>query len=272
MRLDAVLDHGPVCPDSVTWARPRIMVASDGNTYVVKMRNGGNASKSFFNEFVATNMALMVGLPAAEPAIVNLGAKFIEDTEDLRDAHVKPGPYFATKYYDGAYTASGGAELAIRPNSIVNLGDVPAFVIFDIFVHNKDRHGGNTLLVPLSGKSYIYRYLLIDHGHCFGGPTWNSDSVSDLPYEVAGVPWYTNNIVGESDFAAPADLMARLGGADIDAARAGLPDEWDIPTDDYNALRNSMSSRSRDAMLDTAKDYMPIFAVLKGTMDSGGGT
>lgn len=270
MELDAVLDHGPVCPGKVTWSRPRHISASDGNDYVVKVRNGRNGSKSLFNEFVASNMALMVGMPAAEPVIINLGAEFIKETADLKDDQVEPGAYYATRYHSRVYAISDERGLLIRPGSIVNLADMPAFVAFDIFVHSKDRHGGNTLLVPLEGGSVGYRYLLIDHGHCFGGPTWDSDSVSDLPYEVAGVPWYTNSIVGESDFAAPADLMARLGGADIDAARGGLPDEWDIPAGNYKALKDSMSSRSRDAMLDIIRDNMPIIAVLKGAEGNGG--
>ena len=270
MGLDVMADHGPVCPGRMTWARPRRMSASDGNIYVVKIRNGGGASKSFFNEFVAANIALMAGLPVAEPAIVNLGAEFIEDTEDLRDAQIEPGAYFATKYYDEAYAISDEEGLLIRPNLITNLDDVPAFIIFDIFVHNKDRNGGNTLLIPCASGGSSYCYLLIDHGHCFGGPAWDSDSVSNLSYELAGVPWYTNSITGESDFVAPATQMARLGKADIDAARDGLPDEWGIPADDYNALKNSMAARSLDRMMETVRDNKSIFAVLKGTVSSGG--
>ena len=271
MGLDAIVDHGPVCPDRETWSRPRHIRASDGNEYVVKIRNGGNGSKSFFNEFVASNIALMVGLPAAEPVIINLGAKFIDETEDLKNAQIEPGAYYATKYHDRAYTISDGERLRIRPSSIVNLDDVPAFVIFDIFVHNKDRNSGNTILIPLNGGNSGYRYLLIDHGHCFGGPAWRVDSASDLAYELGGVLWYTNSVTDESDFVAPATQMARLSEADIDAARDGLPDEWDITTDEYKALRNSMSSRSLDMMLDTVRDNMSIFAILKGPTYSESG-
>lgn len=65
--------------------------------------------------------------------------------------------------------------------------------------------------------------------------------------------------------------MARLGGADIDAARDGLPGEWDIPADDYEALKNSMSSRSQYMMLGVVRDNMSIFALLKGAADRGEG-
>ena len=272
MGLDAIADHGPVSPGRLTWARPRRMSASDGNVYVVKIRNGGGDSKSFFNELVASNIALMVGLPAAEPVIINLGAKFIKETADLKNDQIKPGAYYATRYYRKAYTTSDGERLRIRPSSIANLDDVPAFVMFDIFVHNKDRNGGNTILIPLNGDIARYRYLLIDHGHCFGGPAWDSDSASNLSYELAGVPWYTNSITDESDFVDPAARMAGLCEADIDAARDGLPDEWNIPVDDYKALRNSMSSRDRDMMLNIARDNMSIFAVMKEPVDTGRGT
>ena len=246
------------------------MNASDGNSYVVKIRNGGNGSKSFFNEFVASNIALMVKLPVAEPVIINLGARLIEQSSDLRNARIEPGPYFATRYLDGAYAISDREGLRVRPRSITNLDEVPAFVMFDIFVHNKDRHGGNTLLIPSGGGSR-YSYLLIDHGHCFGGPAWDSDSASNLPYELAGVPWYTNSIAGEADFVDPATRMARLGESDIDAAKDGLPNEWGIAADDYNALKNSMASRNPEMMLETVRENRSIIAALKGTMSSGGG-
>ena len=268
MRLDAMVDYGPVCPGRVTWARPRRVSASDGNFYVVKIRNGDNGSKSFFNEFVASNMALMAGLPAAEPVIIHLGAEFIETTEDLRNGQIEPGAYFATQYYSEAYAIGDGPGLLIRPSSIVNICDVPAFVVFDIFVHNKDRHGGNTMLIPQDGGRTRYRYLLIDHGHCFGGPAWSADSVSDLPYELSGVPWHTDAIAGESDFVGPATRMALLGEPEIDAARDGLPDEWDVPIADYKALKNSMTSRRRGKMMGAVRAGMSIIAAHQGAAGS----
>ena len=268
MRLDATADLGPVRPGSATWSRPRRTSASDGHSYVVKIRNGGNASKSFFNEFVASNIALKVSLSIAEPAIINLSAKLTERSSGLRKARIEPGPYFATRYRDGAYAISDRKGILIRPSTIANLDEVPAFVVFDVFVHNKDRHGGNTILAP-SGDGSGYRYLLIDHGHCFGGPEWSSDTASDLAYEAAGIPWYTDGIAGESDFVGPADRMARLGEADIDASRSGLPAEWDIPADDYTALRRSMSSRSADIMLSVIKSNRSIIASMKSAVAGG---
>ena len=269
MQLDALLDMGPIRPGRETWAHPRRMMASDGNSYVVKIRNGAD-SKSFFNEFVASNIALRVGLPAAEPVVIHLGAELIGRSPDLKDAGIEPGAYYATRYLDDACAISDEQGLVVQPSSIANLEDVPALVIFDIFVHNTDRHGGNTLLVPSGGARY--RYLLIDHGHCFGGPDWGPDGASDLAYELAGVTWSTDGVTGESDFAAPAALMAGLGEADIDAARDGLPGEWDVPAEDYKALRGSMSSRRRDPMLDTVRANRPIFAGWRRAADRGRGS
>ena len=252
MRLDARMDYGPVAPDTETLTCPRRMRASDGFDYVVKVRDGG--PKSLFNEYVAAKIAQWAGLSVAEPAIVHLGAKFIERTPALRSDRVRPGPYFATKFYDKAYDVYDMAGPRPKPAAITNLEEVPGFVAFDVFVNNTDRNDGNTILVPSNGGRAGYRYLLIDHGHCFGGPKWDSDTAADLPYEIADVPWQTGGTMGEVSFRDPVDKIARMNRDDMDRAKDGLPGEWDIPGGDYDALKNTMSSREPGKMLDAIRD------------------
>ena len=242
------------------------MSANDGNDYVVKMPGSGN-SKSFFNEFLAANIARMAGLFAAEPAVVNVGDELIGRSPDLQAARALPGPHFATRYRRGAYTTSGRIRLQIQPELIANLKDVPSFVVFDVLVHNTDRHGGNTLLVPSDGGRPGYQYMLIDHGHCFGGPYWNHDTVSDMAYKLAGVPWRTDSVAGIDDFAGPADRLTRLAAARIDEARSGLPGEWAIPADDYEALRCTLSSRRPNSILDAIKAGGDRLAGSRTTLD-----
>lgn len=268
MSLVATMDHGPVHPGKETWAKPRRMSASDGNYYVVKIRNG-DGSRSFFNEFVGSKLARIVGLSAIEPVVINLNASLIEKSQGLKDSRIKPGQYYATKYFDGAYTASEEPGFMIKSTSIVNLDEVPSFVIFDIFVNNKDRHGGNVILIPSDGGP-SYRYLLIDHGHCFGGPMWGPNEASNLPYELAGVPWYTGGITGEDDFRDSANRVAGLGEDDIDAARDGLPDAWDVPDSDYGMLKNTMLTRKPDMMLAVVRSGRASFTGWK-KIDGGRG-
>lgn len=247
MRLNATMDYGPVVPDMETLTCPRRMRANDGFDYVVKIRDGG--PKSLFNEYVAANVAQWAGLSVAEPAIVYLDAKFIGRTPALQSSQTQPGPHFATRFYDRAYDTHDMAGPRPRTPAITNLDKVPAFVVFDVFVNNKDRNDGNTLLVPSNGGRAGYHYLLIDHGHCFGGPDWDSDTAASLPYEIAGVPWQTDGIAGEDSFRDPVDRMAEMGLADMDRAKDGLPVEWDIPDGDYEALKSAMSSREPGKMM-----------------------
>lgn len=264
MSLDAIVDHGPLRHGKETWARPRRMSANDGNSYVVKVRNG-EGSKSFFNEFVASNLARIIGLSAIEPVIINLSLGLIEDSRDLKSAQIKPGLYYATRYIEGAYTSTDDVEPSIQPHSVANIDEVPAFVVFDIFVHNTDRHGGNTLLIRSGTDRDRYKYLLIDHGHCFGGPTWSADEAANIPYEIAGVPWFTDGITGEDDFRKHVVRMTNLDEGDIDAARVGLPDAWDVPASDYNALRCALSSRRPDLMLAAVRSGRAVFSGWKRT-------
>lgn len=259
MQLDAMMDYGPLSPDSETWACPRRMSASDGNDYVVKISDNGS-SKSFFNEFVAANIARMVGLPVAEPAVVHVGDKLVGRSPGLQAARVRPGPYFATRHCRGVYAASDLMSFRIPPEMITNLGDVPAFAVFDIFVHNTDRHGGNTLLVPSSSKRSGWHYLLIDHGHCFGGPHWDHGTVSSMPYELEDVPWQTDKVTGPGDFVDSAKSMTDLSPDCIDKARSELPDEWNVTTRDYAALREALSSRRQDLILKAIRSSQGMFA------------
>ena len=264
MSLDAIVDHGPLRHGKETWARPRRMSANDGNSYIVKVRNG-EGSKSFFNEFVASNLARIIGPSAIEPVIINLSSGLIEDSRDLGTAQIKPGLYYATRCIEGAYASTDDVAPSIQPHSVANIEQVPAFVVFDVFVNSKDRHGGNALLIRSGSDRDRYKYLLIDHGHCFGGPKWSASEAANLPYEVEGVPWFTDGITGEGDFREHADRMANLDECDIDAARAGLPDAWDVPAGDYKALRCALSSRSPDLMLDAVRAGRAVFSGCKRT-------
>lgn len=246
------MDHGPIDPDGDAWACPRRTGANDGNDYAAKMPGSGN-TRSFFNEFLAANIARMAGLFAAEPAVFHASDEPIGRSPDLQAARSLPGPHFATRHRRGACTASGGMRLQIQPELIANLKDVPAFVAFDILVHNKDRYGGNTLLVPSDGGRLGYQCLLIDHGRCFGGPCRDHDAVSDMPHRLAGAPWRTDGVSGIDDFAGPADRLTLLDAARIDEARSGPPGEWAVPVDDYEALGGTLSSRRPNSILDAIK-------------------
>ena len=247
MRLNATMDYGPVDPGTVTVTGPRRMKASDGHDYVVKMFNDG--SKSRFNEYVATNIAQWAGLPVAEPAVVYIDDKFIDQTPDLQEAQIQSGPYYATKFYDNAYDMRSAVGIRPRPPVIINLEEVPAFVVFDVFVHNTDRNDGNTLLVPSNGGRAGYRYLLIDHGRCFGGSDWDAGTASRMLYKVADVPWQIDAIVGEDTLRSPINRMVRLDQAGMDRAKDGLPGEWSISDSDYAALKSAMSSRDPSKIL-----------------------
>lgn len=258
------MDHGPIDPEEETSTCPRRMDASDGNCYVVKMRNGG--PKSNFNEHVASGIARIFRLPTAEPTVVHLGADLIRRTPALQGAQIEPGPYLATRYVPGAYDMDGNAGFSAQPEPVTNLEEIHTFVVFDMLVNDKDRSGGNTLLAPSrddKGRLVGYRYMLIDHGHCFGGPSWDSDTVSDLPYELAHVPWRADGVKGEGDFCDPAERMAGLSGEDVDKAGGGLPGEWDAPAGEYEALRDAVTSRSASKMLDATRANQGLLGLVR---------
>lgn len=67
-------------------------------------------------------------------------------------------------------SSSPGSQAALMAE-IIQWADLGRLYGFDSWIANVDRHAGN-LLFGNPGEAW-----LIDHGHCFGGPTW---AVADL--------------------------------------------------------------------------------------------
>lgn len=87
---------------------------------------------------------------------------------------------------------------------------------FDTWVANIDRHMNN---IVLSGDGSAY---LIDHGHCFSGPTWKAgDLNSTKAYRNRLRSWLTPQLSIDERNKAMADvtrLIGRMAGIDIDDA------------------------------------------------------
>jgi hypothetical protein len=82
---------------------------------------------------------------------------------------------------------------------------------FDAWIANIDRHERNLLF---SGDKEIW---LIDHGHCFSGPQWNS---ADLEPQRE----YVNRL---QQWLTPAMSSARRAAV---AGSAALTPSWTVPT------------------------------------------
>lgn len=112
---------------------------------------------------------------------------------------------------------------------------------FDAWVANIDRHPGNLLF---GGKHDIW---LIDHGHCFSGPTWTgADLDAERPYTHRLSEWVTAHLQPEerkrrsSEVDSCANEMAKL---DVSAAAAGSHIADLLPAGDVVAVVSFLQGR-----------------------------
>ncbi len=129
-------------------------------------------------------LALKLGVEVLEPFVMIFDNDFVSNSKEIQDSGIRAGAYFATLYQHDKYNLS---EYLNDASTISNLESVNAFIIFDIFVNNRDRHDRNTMLIPnAKAIGSHYKYVLIDHGRCF------RITEGDLPYEQPKIEWNTS--------------------------------------------------------------------------------
>jgi hypothetical protein len=159
-------------------SRSRYVRCSDGAIYNVKFRESDQGVRMPINELVASQIAIAMGVPTPEIAVVDIDATFLEANPKLRttfDSPIQPGPQFGSKYIQPCF----GVPEPFLVSLASNRQDFNRIVVFDVATNNSDRcenNYDNVLLVrddPESPDSF--RLLSIDHGACFGD--WWDDSL-----------------------------------------------------------------------------------------------
>ena len=158
-------------------SQAHLMRAADGNYYVVKFQNCPQHPKVLANEFLATKIALALGLPMPEAQVIDVSEYLIANTPELRIETA--GRYFP---------CSSGLQLAVRyagdiwqdhvidympevlSARVENLKDLIQVLVFDKWLGNCD--GRQTVFSkPRSGQ--LYRMTCIDQGSCFNAEQWS---------------------------------------------------------------------------------------------------
>ena len=136
---------------------PAVVDTEDGGLLVVKFRGAGQGTKVLVSELIVGGLAMRLGLPTPELALVEVSSRFGRSEPDpeiqelLRRSH---GLNVGIRYLDGAFnfdlSAAGSlvtAELAAR------------IVWLDAFTTNPDRTARNPNLLVWQRRPW-----LIDHG------------------------------------------------------------------------------------------------------------
>jgi hypothetical protein len=196
---------------------PAIVEADDDGMYVLKFRGAGQGPKVLVAEWVAGELARVLGLPVPEIVFMTLDAELARaepDSEIQALIKASAGLNLALDYLPGAVTFDPVAE---KPDARL----ASAIVWFDAFISNIDRSPRNTNMLLWHRKLW-----LIDHGaalyvHYAGGDFTprSRDAFAQIKDHVL-LPFAT------ALEAVDAEMAARLTPEVIGGIVDAVPDAW----------------------------------------------
>lgn len=126
---------------------------------------------------------------------------------------------------------------------ILEWGDLGHLYAFDAWIANIDRHPGNLLF---GGKNEMW---LIDHGHCFSGPTWEpSDLNPDAEYRNRLSEWLTHHLTVDQKrkrSSEVAKFMETITGIDVAESRRRSRIEALLPPAYVAAVEDFLKGRTQ---------------------------
>lgn len=145
--------------------RPQLFECDDGRHYVVKFMSNpahGDARKILVHELIANKLAKDLGLPVAEGQVIYFSSDLIKQVPELEEYNVQPGPHFGSVFYENKSRPTNKERI----KKCVNLSEMPGVIVFDHWVHNRDRANNLWNLIIDEGEEYNKLYM-IDHAGCF---------------------------------------------------------------------------------------------------------
>lgn len=227
-------------------AQGQLLLGSDGHPYVVKFQNNPQHMRVLANDYLASKLALAVGLTVPEVDIVEVGEWLIENTPQLdmdfgrTRERCAPGLQFGSRFVGGLMP---GHVLEFLPEdllpSVRNLGEFGGILALDKWTGNAN---GRQAVFVKKSRERLYRAVFIDFGYCFHAGDWKFEDVplrgvfyrNDVYREITGwksfEPWLTRIET------MPADTV-------WEAARDIPPQWYGGNPDDLEALVNKLLIR-----------------------------
>jgi len=157
-------------------AQSHLMRCDNGCYYVVKFRNNPQHERVLANEFLATQLAKLVGLPVPVAMLVDVPQWLIDHTEELTivvGSHVFPveaGLQFGSQY---VVSPMHGQVFDYLPSTMLdrvrNLETFAGILALDKWTANADRRQA-AFWRKTSEKKYTAAF--IDQGYCFNAGEW----------------------------------------------------------------------------------------------------
>jgi len=227
------------------------VLGEDGNRYLVKLNTGQD--RTAMNELICNQMAECFELPVFEAVLVNLDDEHCNlinsDGAAKGMEKVEPGEHFGTQFLRPFYTVDRYRKTLgdITKDNVTNLGQVPDILGFDSLTQNDDRHCDNVCVQNAETPKKL-QYRIFDHGHAFGGPHWNAQSVRGRYQNMQPVSSFcmiTSAITGFDQFDRFLRVFDTLLKKEIDAIFQQIPGSWRTSAEpDLKQLKESIRTTS----------------------------
>ncbi len=152
------------------------MRCDDGHYYVVKFRNNPQHVRVLANEFLATRLAEIVGLPVPAAEVVEVKPWLVENTAELsillsgREMKVEAGLQFGSRYV----VSPGGGTMcefldAGLLDKVRNIETFAGMLAIDKWTCNAD---GRQAAFWRKSREKKFSATFIDQGYCFNAGEW----------------------------------------------------------------------------------------------------
>jgi hypothetical protein len=157
-------------------AQSHLMLASDGNLYVVKFSNNPQHVRVLANELLATRLAAAVGLAVPPSEVIEVTEWLIQNTQDLTieqrggALRCEAGLHFASRWVGGLMP---GHTVDYLPEEqlleVRNLGEFAGVLALDKWTCNIN---GRQSVFHRKRRERRYSATFIDQGYCFHAGDW----------------------------------------------------------------------------------------------------
>ncbi len=209
-------------------SQAHLLRASDGNYYVTKFQNNPGGIRTLASEFLATKLALFLGLPMAEVKVIHVPQQLITATPALRieiDGAVLPcasGLQLGSRYVgEGMRDRVFDYIPQTQFHRVVNRMDVLRVLAFDKWVGNCD---GRQAVFVTRRHASGHHMTLIDQHYCFDGHWWSFPDVS-LHGLYSQVEVYAE-VAGWESFEPTLSRIETIDYADLWRCAAQIPYDW----------------------------------------------
>jgi len=253
LAVKAVIVHEQLSGGSEPW----LITCDDDKKYVVKFFDE-KLDKIVINEYVCHKIAMILVLTVPKAEIILIEQGLIDIINTSKGRKVKAGIHYGTLYIDPSSNLDPQNLQTLGIRTITNVAEVAGMIVFDIFVNNGDRSTTNALIAPINETTKEYKYLLMDHSHCFGGPQWNETTMINLPITQCGIPWKKEIITSLNDFTLYIKRLSIVK-KNIKKIVDSMPSEWKIKPNDLKALVETIRKRDESEVIKLVKNMRGQF-------------